>query len=284
MHETKRRMEVGVVLKFDFKKPYAKVHWGFLIQCLHKAGFSETWYNWIKKILEHGTVAVKMNNNVGNYFLSYKGVRQGDPLSSLLFNFPADVLTRMVTVVPSNLLVTGLAENIVDHGVAILQYADDTVMCLEDNMDKARNVKLSLYLFEQMTGLKINFDKSEIILIGGDNNLAVQYADLFNCQVGLFHMKYLGVSIAPGRLHVIDWARLEEKYGKKHDIWQGGSLSMVDRTTLINASLVNSTIYHMSMYLVPKTVIKRMDKHMRFFLARWECERKISFGEVAKSV
>jgi hypothetical protein len=190
----------------------------------------------------------------------------------------------MVTVVPSNLLVTGLAENIVDHGVAILQYADDTVMCLEDNMDKARNVKLSLYLFEQMSGLKINFDKSEIILIGGDNNLAVQYADLFNCQVGLFTMKYLGVSIAPGRLHVIDWTRLEEKYGKKHDIWQGGSLSMVERTTLINASLVNSTIYHMSMYLVPKTVIKRMDKHMRFFLARWECERKISFGEVAKSV
>jgi hypothetical protein len=63
-----------------------------------------------------------------------------------------------------------------------------------------------------MFDLKINFDKSEIILIGGDNNLTVQYADLFNCQVELFSMKYLGVPIAPGRLHVIDWARLEEKY------------------------------------------------------------------------
>jgi hypothetical protein len=59
-------------------------------------------------------------------------------------------------------------------------------MCLEDNMEKARNVKLILYLLEQMFGLKINFDKSEIILIGGDNNLATQYADLFNCQVGFF--------------------------------------------------------------------------------------------------
>jgi hypothetical protein len=120
MHETKRRMEIGVVLKFDFEKPYDKVHWGFLIQCLHKARFSETWCNWIKKILEHGAVAMKMNNNVRNYFLSYKGVSQGDPLSPLLFNFPADVLTRMVTAAQSNLLVTGLAENIVDHGVAIL--------------------------------------------------------------------------------------------------------------------------------------------------------------------
>jgi hypothetical protein len=94
-------------------------------------------------------------------------------------------------------------------------------MCLEDNMDKARNVKLMLYLFAQMSNLKINFDKSEIILIGGDNNLVVQYAELFNYQVGLFPMKYLGVPIAPGRLHVINWARLEEKYGKKLDVWQG---------------------------------------------------------------
>jgi retron-type reverse transcriptase len=49
MHETKRKKEVGVVLKLDFKKAYDKVHWSFLIKCLHKAGFSETWCNWIKK-------------------------------------------------------------------------------------------------------------------------------------------------------------------------------------------------------------------------------------------
>jgi hypothetical protein len=93
-------------------------------------------------------------------------------------------------------------------------------MCLEDNMEKARNVKLMLYLFEQMPGLKINFDKSEIILIGGDNNLAIQYVDLFNCQVGLFPMKYLGVPIALGKLHVVDWVRLEKRYSKKLDVWQ----------------------------------------------------------------
>jgi hypothetical protein len=51
--------------------------------------------------------------------------------------------------------------------------------------------------------------------------LVVQYAELFSCQVGLFPMKYLGVPIAPSRLHVINWARLEEKYGKKLDVWQG---------------------------------------------------------------
>jgi hypothetical protein len=222
MHETKKKENVGVMLKLDFEKAYDKVHWRFLMRYLQKAGFYEIWCNWIKKVMEQGNVAVKMNNIVGIYFMSYKGVRQGDSLSPLLFNFAADVLSRMVNVAQENLLVTGLAGNLIDHGIAILQYADDTVMCIEDNMDKARNVKLMIYLFEQMSSLKINFDKSEIILIGGDNSLAVQYVELFNCQVGLFPMKYLGVPIAPGILHVVDWARLEEKYGKKLDIWQGG--------------------------------------------------------------
>jgi len=60
--------------------------------------------------------------------------------------------------------VCGLADNIIDKGVAILQYADDTIICLKDDMEVARNMKLHLYLYEMMSGLKINFLKSEIIL------------------------------------------------------------------------------------------------------------------------
>jgi len=61
-----------------------------------------------------------------------------------------------------------MADNIIPGGVIILQYADDTIMCLKDNMDMARNLKLLLYLYEMMSGLKINFNKSEVLLIHGD--------------------------------------------------------------------------------------------------------------------
>jgi hypothetical protein len=43
-------------------------------------------------------------------------------------------------------------------------------------VEKARNMKLLLYVFEQLSGLKINFDKSEILVIGGDQDMAVVYA------------------------------------------------------------------------------------------------------------
>jgi hypothetical protein len=87
LHETKRKRETGVILKIDFEKAYDKVHWGFLIECFKAMRFCDLWCTWIDKILYNGTVSVRINNMNGPYFQSCKGVRQGDPLSPLLFNF-----------------------------------------------------------------------------------------------------------------------------------------------------------------------------------------------------
>ena len=52
-----------------------------------------------------------------------------------------------------------MSDNLIPQGVAILQYADDTIICLKENVDNARNMKLLLYTFELMSGLKINFSR-----------------------------------------------------------------------------------------------------------------------------
>jgi hypothetical protein len=165
-------------------------------------------------------VAVKLNGTIDPYFQSYKGVRQGDPLSPLLFNLVVDCLTRMVVKAQQNDLMTGLIKNLIPRGVAILQYANDMIMCLEHNVEKARNLKLLLYIFEQLSGLKINFGKSEILLVGRDDNIAMTYAEIFNCQIGSCPLRYLGVPITSRRLHVVDWVRMEEKLNTKLDVWQ----------------------------------------------------------------
>jgi hypothetical protein len=265
LHETKRKRKNGVVLKLDFEKAYDKVHWGFLLKCLNDRGFDDTWCQWIEKILYNGIVVVKINGHIGPYFQSHKGVRQGDSLSPLLFNVVVDCLSKMACLAQQNHLVTGLIPHLIPRGVAILQYADDTIMCLKDDPLGARNVKILLYLFEQMSGLKINFDKSEIIMVGGDNNLTLEYAEIFNCQVGFFPIKYLGVPISASRIQVAQWQNLEGKLIQKLDIWQGNARSIGGRTILINSSLSSTVTYHMSMFLLPKTTLKILDKIRRKF-------------------
>ena len=62
LHETKRKNEVGVVLKLDFEKAYDKVNWNFMFECLSHRGFCATWCDWIRKVVIGGTVCVKLNN------------------------------------------------------------------------------------------------------------------------------------------------------------------------------------------------------------------------------
>ena len=56
LHETKRKREIGVVLKLDFEKAYDKVNRNFLFDCLKLWGFCEIWINWIKAVVTGGTV------------------------------------------------------------------------------------------------------------------------------------------------------------------------------------------------------------------------------------
>ena len=98
-----------------------------------------------------------------------------------------------------------------------------------------------------------------------DDALDIQFAELFNCQIGKLPIRYLGVPISPSKLHNCDWTHLVEKNEKKLAGWKGGSLSIAGRTTLISANLSSSFIYHMSIYLLPKTIAKKLDGQRRSF-------------------
>ncbi|WVZ75277.1 LOW QUALITY PROTEIN: hypothetical protein U9M48_023349 [Paspalum notatum var. saurae] len=71
----------GVIFKIDFEKSYDKMRWDFLHQALRMKGFSPLWCTW------GGNVGVKVNDQIGSYFQTQKGLRQEDPLSPILFNF-----------------------------------------------------------------------------------------------------------------------------------------------------------------------------------------------------
>jgi len=80
-------------------------------------------------------------------------------LSPLLFNLVADVFTRMLLKAASHGLISGLLTDLFQGGIISLQYADDTLIFLQNDIDKARHFKWLLACFEQLSGMKINFEK-----------------------------------------------------------------------------------------------------------------------------
>jgi hypothetical protein len=110
----------------------------------------------------------------------------------------------MVLKAQQNSLITGIIPHMITNGVAVLQYADGTRMCLENDMVKARNVKLMLYIFEQMSGLKINFEKSEIILVGVTATLQWPMLKFLIVKLVCFLLNILGVPVSPSRVRVAD--------------------------------------------------------------------------------
>jgi hypothetical protein len=67
-------------------------------------------------VVNSGTLSVKVNDSMGSYFKSRKGVRQGDPLSPLLFNLTSDCLAKMVQIAQENTLIKGLISDIIPKG------------------------------------------------------------------------------------------------------------------------------------------------------------------------
>jgi hypothetical protein len=151
----------GVILKLDFEKAYDKFNWEFLQQTLRMKGFSEKWCQWINQFTAKGSVGIKVNDNVGRYFQTKKCLRQGDPLSPLLFNLVADMLNLLISRAKEDGQITCLVPHLVEGGPSILQYVDDTILFIEHNIEEAANMKLLLCAFEQLSGLKIIFHKSE---------------------------------------------------------------------------------------------------------------------------
>ena len=166
-------------------------------------------------MITKGSVAIKVNDDVGHYFQMRKVVRQGDPLSPILFNIVVDMLAILIERAKENQQFKGVVPHLIDDGLSILQYADDTILFMEHNLEQAKNLKLLLCAFEQLSGLKINFHKSKLFCFGEAQAVQMEYEQIFGCSQGMFPFRYLGISMHYRRLQNSDWKGVDERFQKK---------------------------------------------------------------------
>jgi len=110
-----------------------------------------------------------------------KGLRQGDPMSPILFNIMVDMLSILIKRAKNDGQIKGVIPHLLEDGLSILQYADDTIIFMDHDLEQAKNMKLLFSVFEQLFGLKINFHKSEIFCYGEAKQYETEYVEMFGC-------------------------------------------------------------------------------------------------------
>ena len=252
VHSLHSSKKPRVVLKLDYEKAYDRVSWDFLFEVLRTRQFSPIWINWMELLVKGGSIGVNLNREESSFFSPGKGLRQGDPISPLLFNLVVDVLSRMLEKAAENGLVKGLLTNFLPNGVMSLQYADDTILFSDCEESCLRNLKSCLCLFEKISGMRINFHKSEIVPMNLDVDEAHEISHLFGCPIGSFPMKYLGVPLHFDKLSREEVQPLVDKILKKIASWRGRILSSAARVLLIKTCLASIPVYLLSFIRFPK--------------------------------
>jgi hypothetical protein len=134
---------------------------------------------------------------------------------------------------------------------------------LEHDLEKAKNLKLLLCAFEQLSGLKINFHKSEVFCYGAAREMEASYTSLVGCNSGRYPFRYLGIPMHDRQLLNSECSKVEERFQQKLLCWKAKYLSYGGRLVLLNSVLSRLP---MSFFEVPKGVLKKLDHfRSRFF-------------------
>ena len=138
--------------------------------------------------------------------------------------------------------------HLVDDGLSVLQYADDTNIFMDNDLERAKNVKLLLRAFEQLLGVKINFHKSELFCYGAAKNNQNEYAQIFGCNAGSFPFRYLGIPMHHRELMNKDWKHVEERFPKRLNCWRSKMLSVGGSLALLNSILSSLPMFMLSFF------------------------------------
>lgn len=117
-----------MLLKVDIAKAFDTVSWAFLLELLEFMGFSRRWRDWLSALLSTASSKILLNGRLGDRISHARGLRQGDPLSPMLFVLMMEVLNGLIRRADKNGFLTLLPARV--SGCRASLYADDLVVFL----------------------------------------------------------------------------------------------------------------------------------------------------------
>ena len=210
----------NIAIKFDVRKAFDTLDWGFLLRVLEAFGFSNLFQDWIKAILGSTHLSILINGATEGFFTCSRGVRQGDPLSPILFCLAEEVLSRGISKLVEEGHIDLLSAPLGITPPSHVLFANDIMVYMRGTK---RSLKTLMHFMEEYglnSGQQINKAKSLVFLGKYAYRRRAIIRKILGVRPGSLPFTYLGVPIFQGRPRRIYFQAIADRVRCKLSSWK----------------------------------------------------------------
>lgn len=273
--------ENGLIVALDQEKAYDKISHEYLWKVLDKFDVPENFTNTVKTLYKDAETSVMINGEISTKFNVTRGVRQGDPLSCLLFDIAIEPLAEMLR--KSDL--TGFKTKEMAHRIVVTMFADDTTVYLSEK-DNIKTLNDILSCWCNASGARFNTSKTEIIPIGSrkyrdrviSSRRTSPSQDTLPTNLSIAEegkaTRILGAWVGNGIEEQAIWSPTLERIEKSLQRWEKWNPSIEGRKIVIERTIGSMTQYLTTAQGMPKEIEDILSAKSRKFI--WDGEGKNS--------
>ena len=258
LDDTVSRHLSGMLMTIDFEKAFDSVNWKFLMKALKSFNFGESVIKWVQLFYNDISSCVMNKNVTSTYFNISRGVRQGDPLSPLLFIISVELLAVNIR---NNQNIKGIKFS--GKELKMMTYADDTTAIISSLEDAKRFVTV-VNNFSKASGLLINKEKSEALWLGelkecNDKPMGIKWPKA---------VKILGIFISYDKKESIN-KNFEDKIKvlkTRLMMWKKRNLTLTGKILILKTFGISQVLYLSSVFKVPEWAMGEITNLMYEFL------------------
>jgi hypothetical protein len=224
LHRNKRP---GLFIKLDIAKAFDSVRWDYLLEVLHAMGFGPRWCGWVSILLSTTSSAVLLNGVRGKWYKHFTGLRQGDPLSPMLFILAMEPLHRLFQAAAAEGLLSPVHLRAASLRMSL--YADDAAIFFNPVKEEVQVLADILQMFGQVSRLVTNQSKCVVYPIRCEGFDLEDIMAAFHCPIQSFPCKYLGLPLHVRQLRRVDYQPLIDKLANRLPTWKGRFLNKSGR-------------------------------------------------------
>ncbi len=267
----------GILLFLDYEKAFDSLEWNFMFSVLEKFNFGQNFIKWVKILYTNPLASIKNNGWLSKTIALGWGVRQGCPLSCLLFVLSVEVLA---TKLRSNGEIKGFKTP--SREIKTSLYADDNTLLL-DGLDSLEQALEVVRVFSDVAGPKINLEKSEGILLGPLKNTLNSFKGVYFTNEAV---RCLGIYVGHNKDSCFEnnWTKKLDKIETTLEAWKKRDLSLFGKILVLKSLALSKVIYSMTMLVTPDEILKKLEKIIFSFLwgAKDRIKRKTVIGCLEK--